>query len=153
MTKGYSLSSWCVVIVFTRVDDTRDKLLSPPKTKVVITFFEDLHDGCKLILAFNLRLSQAWFITIWRLCDYSNNITPDVVLTMSHWLLAKLLNFTTDIEDGIGVIGVHTHRTDHTRVRKHQWSIRVCIEFSNKEQMNKKHRLMFETLIQCDINP
>ena len=110
-------------------------------------------DGCKLILAFNLRLSQAWFITIWRLCDYSNNITPDVVLTMSHWLLAKLLNFTTDIEDGIGVIGVHTHRTDHTRVRKHQWSIRVCIEFSNKEQMNKKHRLMFETLIQCDINP
>ena len=45
-----------------------------------------------------------------RLCGYTKDFTQDFVLTISHWLSAKLLSFTINLEDEIKVIGVPTHR-------------------------------------------
>ena len=33
---------------------------------------------------------------------YLIDTTPNMILTMSYWLFAKLLSFTTDIDDGSG---------------------------------------------------
>lgn len=59
-----------------------------------------------------------------------NAPTLDVVLILNHWLLAKLLSLTIDIEDGSRVKGVYTHM--HTWLRKRQLTIRVWINI-NKE--------------------
>ena len=59
----------------------------------------------------------------WKWCNYSKDITRDIVLTMSHWLFAKFLSFMVDLKDGIRVIEVHTHiGLNHIGLRKHNES-------------------------------
>ena len=110
MNKGYNSSCWCVVIVSTCVGDSWDKLPSPPKMKVVISiakFCMMLVSGLSEFIIFESMLSIIHGNC--RLCGYWKDITPDIVSTMSYWLLAKFFSFTTNIEDEIRVIRVHTH--------------------------------------------
>ena len=50
--------------------------------------------------------------------------------------LPKLLNFTTDIVNGIQVIGVHIYRIESHTTKKHQWTLRVWIKL-NEEVMKE----------------
>ena len=59
---------------------------------------------------------------------YLKNITPDIVMAMSHWLLAKLLSFMIDVYDGIRVIEIHTHKNSSHTLKGHQWAIGVRIK-------------------------
>ena len=97
MNKGYNSSFLCVVIVSTCVGDSWDKLLGPPTMKVVITiakFCMMLVSGLSEFIIFEIMLSI--FHGNWRLCGYSKDkITSYIVSTMSHWLFAKLLSFTS----------------------------------------------------------
>ena len=47
----------------------------------------------------------------WKAMRLLNDINSYFVMTMSHWLLAKLLSFSIDIEDEIRVIEVRTYKT------------------------------------------
>ena len=104
-----------IVIVLTRVGDSWDKLLGPLKMKVVITFAKTCMTVVSRLRKFNFDSFTSIVYGNERLCGHSKNITPHVVMNMSHWSLAKILSFMTYLEDGTKVIGVHTHRIEpHT---------------------------------------
>ena len=127
MNKVYRLSRLCVANVLTCVFDSWDKLLGPPKTKVVITVVKTCMMVVSWLRELHFEIITSVIHSNWRICGYSKDITLDIVISMSHWLLTKLLSFVVDIMNEIRVIKVHTYMTNHTQLIKHQWTIRVWI--------------------------
>ena len=104
-----------IVIVLTRVGDSWDKLLGLLKMKVVITIAKTCMTVVSWLRKFNFDKFCKHSLWQWKTMWSLKNITPHVVMNMSHWPLAKILSFMTYLEDGTKVIGVHTHRIEpHT---------------------------------------
>ena len=83
------------------------------------------------------------------------DITPDFVLTMSHWQLAKLLSFTAEIGQSRSVLEnyledrTESHTTMKAQMNHKKWEMNGM----KSESSNKESNLLFWTLIQWDINP
>lgn len=68
-------------------------------------------------------------------------------------IACQALSFTNDIEDGIKVIGIHTHRTKIHKIKKASMNHKsVNQTLLRKNEGVKDIRLLLETLIWCDIN-